>query len=74
MFDDDRLYPANDPALRVIAPYSTLAHWRCEGRGPAYIKLGAKVAYEGKALNEWLRSQTVRPAQRKAEDAAGAAA
>ena len=41
LFDDDKLYMANDPALRVIAPYSTMAHWRSEGRGPAYIKVGA---------------------------------
>ena len=61
MFEDDKLYLTNDPALRVIAPYSTMAHWRSEGRGPAFIKLGQRVAYSGKALNEWLVSRTVHP-------------
>ncbi len=61
MFDDQRLYMASDPALRAIAPYSTMAHWRCEGRGPAYIKLGSRVAYSGRALNEWLAVRTVQP-------------
>ena len=61
MFDDQRLYLANDPALRAIAPYSTMAHWRCEGRGPAYVKLGSRVAYSGRALNEWLAARTVQP-------------
>ena len=61
MFEDDKLYLTNDPALRAIAPYSTMAHWRSEGRGPSFIKLGAKVAYSGRALNEWLASRTVRP-------------
>ena len=38
-----------------------MAHWRCEARGPAFIKLGLKVAYRGRDLNDWLESQTVRP-------------
>ena len=61
MFEDDKLYLTNDPALRAIAPYSTMAHWRSEGRGPAFIKIGARVAYSGQALNEWLVSRTVHP-------------
>ena len=61
MFDDQRLYMANDPALQAIAPYSTMAHWRCEGRGPAYVKLGSRVAYSGRALNEWLAARTIQP-------------
>ena len=61
MFNNDRLYAANDPALRQIAPYSTMAHWRCEGRGPSFIKIGPRVSYRGSALNEWLASRTVEP-------------
>ena len=49
MFDPNKLYFANDPALNALAPYSTMAHWRCEGRGPAFIKIGSRVAYSGKA-------------------------
>ena len=61
MFDNDRLYLAGDPALLVLGRPSTLAHWRCEGRGPAYIKIGPRVAYRGSDLNQWLEAQTVRP-------------
>ena len=61
MFDDDKLYLAGDPALLVLGRPSTLAHWRSEGRGPAFIKLGSRVAYSGEALKEWLAAQTVRP-------------
>lgn len=61
MFDADRLYFANDPELTAIIPYSTAAHWRSEGRGPEFIKIGPKVAYRGSALNAWLEAQTVRP-------------
>ena len=61
MFDDNKLYLAGDPALLVLGSPSTLAHWRSQGRGPAYIKLGGRIAYRGSDLNEWLAARTVRP-------------
>ena len=61
MFDETRLYFTDDAALKALAPYSTLAHWRSEGRGPAFVKIGSRVAYSGNALNEWLASRTVQP-------------
>ena len=61
MFQNDKLYLTGDPALKALGPYSTLAHWRSEGRGPAFIKLGSKVAYRGSDLNEWLNRQRVEP-------------
>ena len=62
MFNESRLYPANDPAVtQGIACYSTMASWRVEGRGPAYIKIGPRVMFSGRALNEWLQSRTVEP-------------
>ena len=45
----------------MLGPYSTLAHWRSEGQEPAYVKLGSRVAYTGRALNEWLAARTVQP-------------
>ncbi len=64
MFDETKLYMTDDAALLAIAPYSTWAHWRCEGRGPSYVKLGSRVAYSGRALNEWLEARTVQPTDR----------
>lgn len=61
MFDESRLYPANDPALKEIAPYSTMAHWRSEGRGPAYHKVGPRVVYAGRDLNLWLAEHRIEP-------------
>ena len=61
MFDESRLYPAKDPALLAIAPYSTMAHWRCEGRGPAFMKIGPRVMYSGRDLNAWLVKHRVTP-------------
>ena len=64
MFDPEKLCLSTDPELDVLGTPSTRAHWRCEGRGPAYVKLGSRVAYSGAALNEWLRSRTVQPTDR----------
>ena len=61
MFQDDKLYLTDDPALQVLGPYSTLAHWRSEGRGPAFIKLGQRVAYSDRDLNAWLTERRVEP-------------
>ena len=61
MFDDNKLYLTDDPALKPLGSYSTLAHWRSEGRGPAFVKLGARVGYAGRDLNRWIAVQTVRP-------------
>ena len=61
MFDYDKLYTTTDPALLRLGRPSTLAHWRSEGRGPAYIKIGARVAYRGDAINSWLAALTVQP-------------
>ena len=61
MFQDGKLYFTGDAALLALAPYSTMAHWRSEGRGPAYVKIGARVAYRGADLNTWLASRTIQP-------------
>ena len=61
MFQDDKLYLTDDPALKALGPYSTLAHWRSEGRGPAFLKIGKRVAYQGADLNRWLDRQRVEP-------------
>ena len=64
MFNPDKLYLTSDPALLALGTRSTLAHWRSEGRGPEYVKLGSRIGYAGAALNEWLKARTVRPTQR----------
>lgn len=61
MFDNERLYLAGDPALDVFGTASTRAHWRSEGRAPAYLRLGSRIAYRGADLNDWIEAQIVRP-------------
>ena len=40
----------------------TLANWRCQGRGPAYIKYGRKVLYPIGEIEAWLAANRVRTA------------
>ena len=61
MFHPDTVYSPEDVAERGIANYSTLAKWRHGRTGPAFIRLGKRVGYRGRDLNDWIDAQTVRP-------------
>lgn len=39
----------------------TLAHWRVEGKGPAYQKTGTKVSYTLEAIVAYERENTITP-------------
>ena len=54
MFDETKLYMANDPALDVLGTPSTRAHWRSDRSS-----IGSRVAYKGADLNAWIESRTV---------------
>jgi len=34
----------------------TLANWRCQSRGPEYVKLGRKIMYPVQALEVWCQN------------------
>ena len=36
----------------------TLEKWRCEGKGPPFIRCGGAIRYEQKAVWTWLDSET----------------
>ena len=61
MFHADTVYSAEDVVARGIANYSTLAKWRHAKIGPPYIRLGKRVGYRGRDLNDWIESRTIRP-------------
>ena len=57
---DDRtstLSPA-EAATRLGVESSTLANWRWNGSGPAYLKVGGRVRYRLSDLADWLDQQT----------------
>lgn len=39
----------------------SLAQWRYEGRGPAYVKIGKSIRYPVHELEKFLADNTVRP-------------
>ncbi len=46
-------------ALLNLAPI-TLAKWRLQGTGPAFLKLGRRVAYRRVTIDEWLAAKVRR--------------
>lgn len=40
---------------------NTLAKWRCQGRGPRFIKLGGRIRYRLSDVEAYLRERTVEP-------------
>ena len=45
-----------ETAARLNLPRKTLSNWRSSGGGPPYFKLGARVLYDERDLDEWLES------------------
>jgi len=46
----------------LIAKYlgissGTLRSWRCQGKGPEYIKIGATVFYDRNVIDQWLAAR-----------------
>lgn len=59
MIDMNKYYPPTAIELRPVGTIQTLARWRHERRGPAYIKSGSRVLYLGKDVVDWLASNRV---------------
>jgi len=56
----DQIYSPNDLEKAQIAKKQTLAQWRHESRGPAYIKSGRRVLYRGDDVLTWIDGRRVR--------------
>lgn len=44
----------------------TLANWRVQGNGPAFVKIGNRVLYEMGAVIAWERSRAMKQSARRA--------
>jgi len=70
----------DDPKTLVVTPEQaalylkmspwTLRHYRREGRGPRFARIGRYVMYPMKELERWVESMTVEPAFYHAEQVA----
>jgi excisionase family DNA binding protein len=54
----DLLTP-DEAAACLRCAKQTLARWRCEGGGPAYVKMGARVLYRRADLDAWVAGRRV---------------
>jgi hypothetical protein len=61
IFQDNRTYVLGDKELELIGSREKLAQWRHRSTGPAWIKLGRKVAYIGSDLNAWIAANRHEP-------------
>ena len=53
---DSELITLEGVSRRSSIPSKTLVNWRLSGRGPKYLKIGARVLYRISDVDEWLRS------------------
>ena len=54
-YPDSRLDTAN-AALYLGMTKSALAHFRCKGKGPRFVKIGKRIFYFQVAIDEWIIS------------------
>ena len=52
------LSPAEVQAVFGISP-RTLEFWRCEGRGPSFIRAGKFIKYNRETFDRWMERQEV---------------
>ena len=53
-----RMLTTKEAAALLGRPSSTLERWRCEGRGPDYVKQEGGIRYDEEHLREYIRRNT----------------
>ncbi len=66
IFKQDRVFFPEDPEMRVLGTVEKLAQWRHRNRGPAFIRIGRRIAYHGSDLNAYLSAHRIDPSQEAA--------
>ncbi len=57
----ERPMSAREVSEATGIPVGTLAFWRHQGRGPAYMKFGKSVRYDPSTLWAWIDAQAKDP-------------
>ena len=60
-FEPGRLYRTNHPALKSLASVKTMAMWRCDLKGPSFIRSGSRILYRGHDLNRAIQPHLQSP-------------
>ena len=53
----DALFRSPQAAEYLTLSKQTLDLWRCQGRGPQFLKVGRAVCYRRSDLDQWLNGQ-----------------
>lgn len=56
-----QLLTADEVAARLRKKAKTLANWRSQGIGPAYLKVEGGVLYRASDVDKWLAGKIVNP-------------
>lgn len=56
---EDRLLWPEEVAEMLGVPVGTLANWRYQGRGPAFVKVGRHVRYRRSDVVRWIEAHVV---------------
>lgn len=60
------LAPPAEVAAAFGCSEQKLAVWRCEGKGPPYVKIGRDVFYRRSTIREWVAERELQPSPAKA--------
>ena len=58
----DPIMTEAEAAAYLGTPRATLSHWRLEGRGPDYYRMGRSIRYRRSGLDDFLAACAVKPA------------
>lgn len=64
-FEDERYYLTTDSELELLGSPAAMAKWRSRGEGPRYIRVGKRILYRGRDLNEFLDECVIEPTSRR---------
>ncbi len=60
LFDDNRHYTQDDPViLELLGSTDKQAQMRSHKRSPSFYRIGRKVVYTGRDLNDWAEANRV---------------
>lgn len=62
--DPDALLCEVDAADFLKMSERTLQSWRCEGKGPAFVRVGRAIRYRKPDLIDWIAANKVTPTTR----------
>lgn len=57
----DQLITAEEAAKKLCVAPQTMHNWRCQRRGPAYLKLGRSIRYKIEDLEIFIAQRRIDP-------------